>query len=391
MIAFVEAYNIILSQKVSTNTERIELPFALNRVLAEDAISDTDMPPFNKSAMDGFACRKADLNNELQIIETIAAGTIPTKQTGPNECSRIMTGAMIPDGADFVIMKEHIQELGNGKIIRIRENFNVNICYKGEDVKTGDVIIQKGALLLPQHVAALSSAGIFSPLVFTKPSIAILSTGNELVEPNMKPGISQIRNSNGYQMFAQVSQMGLKPDYFGIVQDNESLLYEKLATALNQNQVILISGGVSVGDYDFVPKVLNQLGVNIIFHGIKAKPGKHLLFGRKNNCFVFGMPGNPVSSFIQFEILVKPLLYKIMGHSYKPFKLKIPIANPYKRKKSEVLEFIPVSISPDGEAITLEYHGSAHISSYIHANGIMEIPLGINEISRGEIVYVRPI
>lgn len=391
MISFNEGLEIIKRFALPLGTERVDLFHALNRTLAEDVFSDISMPPFNKSAMDGYACRKADIKNALQVIEEIPAGSIPVKSIGPNQCARIMTGAMVPEGADLVIMKEHIEEVGPNQVLCNRESANTNICYTGEDVNANDLVLKKGNIISPAYIAILASVGYANPLVYQLPSVAILSTGDELVEPHEMPGISKIRNSNSYQLVAQAQLLGITPDYLGIMPDNEVLLKNVLESALEKYDVILISGGVSVGDFDFVPKILKQLKVNIQVHGMEVKPGKHLLFGERNGHFVFGMPGNPISSFVQFEVLVKPFLNSLMGTSSAETVLYLPIEEDYFRKKADQLFFVPVGLTKKGTVIPLEYHGSAHIHAYTIAQGIMEIPQGVLTIKKGEIACVRPL
>jgi molybdopterin molybdotransferase len=391
MISFEQALEIVQQNVLPVGKVKVPMIQALNRVLAEDIVSDMDMPPFNKAAMDGYACRKQDISGTLEIIEEIPAGAIPSKKIGEGQCSRIMTGAMVPEGADFILMKEHTDRCDKNKIRSTKVSSNENICYRGEDVKEGDIVLKKGTIVLPQHIAILASVGCVNPFVFQLPSVAVISTGNELVEPSQKPGASQIRNSNGYQIIAQLMRLGISPDYIGIIRDNEMKLKNILAGTISKYNVIILSGGVSVGDYDFVPIVLNKLGVEIKFHGLTAKPGKHMLFGTFNDRYVFGLPGNPVSSFVQFEILIKPLLQKLMGAELKNSLLNIPVGNSYSRKKDDVLSFVPVVLNNKGFAIPLEYHGSAHINSYADADGIMEVPIGIKEFKHGEIVRVRPL
>lgn len=390
MISFEEALHVITSSKIPSTFEEVPLIKAINRILAEDILSDIDMPPYDKSAMDGFACRKVDLENELLIVEEIPAGRVPVKSIFPGQCARIMTGAMIPAGADYVVMKEHAALLTFDSIKCSRYSENTNICYRGEDVKSGDRILAAGTRLQPAHLAIMAAAGCIRPKVYTMPRVAIISTGNELVEPDKKPGTGKIRNSNGIQLTAQTLQYGIHADYLGIIPDNKEKLTEVMTSSLKKYQVILISGGVSVGDYDFVPAVLQQLSVEIMIHGMNVKPGKHLLFGKRENHFVLGLPGNPVSSFVLFEMLVKPLLNCLTGNTEELLWLSVPLADTYSRKKDDTLFFIPVSLS-DGTAIPLEYHGSAHINAYSGANGIMEVPVGVHTIKEGEIVHVRPI
>jgi len=391
MISFEEASAITQSFALPSGTENVTLFEALNKTLAQDICSDIAMPPFNKSAMDGYACRKSDLRNPLMVIEEIGAGTIPAKSVGENQCARIMTGAMVPDGADIVIMKEDVEEINPATIRFTGENPRANICYKGEDVKEGENVLKKGDLILPAQIAILASVGCTQPLVYKTPSVAIISTGDELVEPAEKPGISKIRNSNSYQLAAQVQQLGITPDYLGIIQDDEATLKKVVAETLGKYDITIISGGVSVGDFDFVPKILKELAVNIRVHGMNVRPGKHLLFGEKANHFIFGMPGNPVSSFVQFAILVRPFLNTLMGSTKVGTFLRLPIAEEYTRKKGDLLIFVPVTLTKEGTVLPLEYHGSAHIHAYTLANGIMEIPKGISIIRKGELVCVRPL
>ena len=391
MIAFEKALGMVISSVKPLSTEHVTLLNALNSVLAEDIFSDIDMPPFDKSAMDGFACRLEDLKNELEIVDEIPAGTVPSKTIGRNQCARIMTGAVVPEGADFVLMKEYAEMIDSNKIRCTKESTKANICYKGEDVKKGDLVLKKGVRLAPSHIAILASVGQYHPQVYRLPLVAIISTGNELVEPNETPKPEQIRNSNSYQLVAQLMKTGIPSDYLGIVEDNEQAVHDIMVSALSKYDVMIISGGVSVGDYDFVPAVLNQLGARIIVHGMKVKPGKHLLVATLNEKTIIGLPGNPVSSYVQFEVFVKQLLFKLMGSNHQPVVLTLPIAEDYSRKKTDQLFFIPVSFSETGTVLPLEYHGSAHIHSITKAEGIMEIPVGISEIKKGEPVRVRPL
>lgn len=391
MISFEEALEITKSFANPGGTERVDLFGALNRTLAADIYADISMPPFNKSAMDGFACRKSDLKNPLCVIEEIGAGAIPTKTVGKNQCSRIMTGAMVPQGADVVIMKEDIEVLNPESVRLIGQYSRTNICYQGEDVRAGDLVLKNGDLILPAQIAILASVGCSNPMVFKMPTIAIISTGNELVEPDQNPGISKIRNSNSYQLAAQVHQMGISPVYLGIIKDDEQDILKMLTTALEKFDLTIISGGVSVGDFDFVPKILDQLKVNIRVHGMNVRPGKHLLFGEKANHFIFGMPGNPVSSFVQFEVLVRPFINRLMGKTKVESFLHLPIKEDYTRKKGDLLIFVPVAFTSQGTVQPLEYHGSAHIHAYSFANGIMEVPPGISMFKKGETVRVRPL
>ena len=391
LIPFEEALNLVLDTVKPVTTVKVNLQDSLHRILAEDVYADRDMPPFHKSAMDGYACRKEDLAHELTIIEELPAGSVPQKTIKRNQCSKIMTGAMVPEGADCVVMKEHVTITGPNTIRCSELSVQSNICYRGEDLKKGELILEKGTLLKAPQIAILASVGIAHPLVAKQPSVAVFSTGSELVEPDELPQQQQIRNSNSYQLVAQLASMGISASYSGIVKDEVEEVHEKLVAALRQFDVVLVSGGVSVGDYDYVPEILHRLGAQILFHGLNVKPGKHLLFAQTGNKFVIGLPGNPVSSFVQFELLVKPFLLEMMGSKRKKILFKMPIATDYFRKKADNMLFVPVSFSEEGTIQLLEYHGSAHIHAYTGADGILTIPVGIHEIKKGEIVYVRPL
>lgn len=391
MIPFEEALAITLETPISKGTERVDFNDALYRVLAEDVFSDVDMPPFHKAAMDGYACRKEDLDQELKVLEVLAAGDVPSTSVGPGQCSKIMTGAMVPEGADTVIMVEQTAEYTPGHIRFTGEKTAPNIARKAEDIKSGDKVLDQGTLILPQHTPILASVGCTSPLVSKKVRVGILSTGDELVEPNVIPGPGAIRNSNGFQLIAQVRASHCEPNYMGIIPDNEEDTNRAIGKAIAQNDVVILTGGVSAGDFDFVPKIMRKNGVNIRFQKVAVKPGRPTVFGTTENAAIFGLPGNPVSSFVNFEVFVKPLLFKMMGHQYQPLVLKMPLEIHYKRKKADRMEFIPVHINPAGTVVPARYHGSAHIHAISMANGIMRIPKGTLELKKGDSTDVRPI
>ncbi|NOZ46307.1 MAG: molybdopterin molybdotransferase MoeA [Chlorobi bacterium] len=391
MILFEEALQIVLSQAYEFGTEYVDIKQAPGRILATDVISDLNMPPFDKSAMDGYACKKEDITNELEVIETIRAGSVPRETIRKNQCAKIMTGGMLPEGADCVIVVENVEELPGNKIRYKKTNTGLNICYLGEDVKKGNIVLKKGTLLKPQHIAILASVGVDKPEVFKKPLVTILSTGSELVEPASKPGISQIRNSNGYQLFGQALTVGVSANYGGIVLDTKQETYAKISNALTNSDILILTGGVSMGEFDFVPEILQQLKANVYFKKVAVQPGKPVVFAQIRDKFIFALPGNPVSSFTSFELFVKPFLFKLMGHNYKPLVIKLPFGSNFKRKKVDRKKWIPVVINEKNIVMPLEYHGSAHIYSFEKAIGIININIGKAEIKKGELVDVRQI
>jgi molybdopterin molybdotransferase len=391
MIPFEKAFEIVLSSARLLGTERVSIAHAANRILAEDVKSDIDMPPFNKAAMDGFACRRADLANELTIIETVPAGVLPEKVIRPNECAKIMTGAMVPQGADCVIMVEFTQNAGENKVRFTGKKTTDNICLKAEDIKAGQMVLRKGTLIKPQHLATLAAVGCANPSVAVRPRVAILATGNELVEPSQSPSPSQIRDSNSFQLAAQAETVGAVTKNYGIVRDTRQAIDAALKKAIAENDVVLISGGVSVGDFDFVPDVLKQNGFELLFEKIAVKPGKPTVFGVSENVFCFGMPGHPVSGFVMCELLVKPFLYKLMGHDFTPLEIKVPLGTSISRKKAARPPWIPVIITNEGKAEPLEYHGSAHFNALCGADGLLCIPKGTAELKEAAMVSVRRI
>lgn len=391
MITLNEALQIIRDHVKPLDTETVTLSKALNRVLAEDIYSDIDLPPFNKSAMDGFACKREDLPGPMKVVEEIPAGRFSELILHKGECARIMTGAPVPTGADMVFMIEYHEINAQGMVSFNGNATASNICLKGKDVKAGDLLLSKGKLLKSHEIAIIAGAGIERVKVTRQPSVAVLATGAELVEPGESPGNGQIRNSNGPQMMAQLSEMGIMGSYEGIAPDDKITLSHRIEKALERCNVLFISGGVSVGDYDFVPIIMEELGYDILITTITTKPGKHTLFAVREGKYVLGFPGNPVSSYVQLELIGKMLLYKLMGHEWKARRYGVTIASDYYRKGADRLEFIPVTVTEDGQAALISYNGSAHIGALAEAHALMEIPMGIKSFKQGDTVYVRPL
>ena len=391
MISFEEALKIVMDSAFETETEVIPFSNSAGRILDEEVISDMEMPPFNRSAVDGFACHRKNLNNEMEIIEVIAAGQVPLKPVDEDQCAKIMTGAIVPDSCDIVIMVENTEVLSSGKIRYFGKGNKINISFKGEDVRSGDVVLQPGILIKPQDIAVMASVGHTQVRVKKMPAIGIISTGDELVEPPVIPNVSKIRNSNAYQLLAQVSRAGGTGKYFGIAPDIEDVTLEILQKAINESDIVILTGGVSMGDFDFVPSVMEKAGVKMLFDQVNVQPGKPTTFGVHSKAVVFGLPGNPVSSFIQFETLVRPLINKMMGHNWKPNEQKLPMGVTFERKSPVRMGWIPVKITENMEVLPVEFHGSAHISALPYADGIFAVSAGTKIVKKGEKVSVRQI
>ncbi len=391
MIQLEEAYEIVMNSAFLTGIETVPFTETMNRVLAENIVSDIDLPPFNKSNVDGYACRREDLNHELQLIETIPAGKVPDCRITPDKCSKIMTGAPVPPGADHVFMVEDAKILESGRVKCTRPSDKDNISRKGEDIKQGAVVLEPGIMIRPQDVAVMAATGSVNIAVRKKPLVAVISSGSELTEPDMKPGPAQIRNSNAYQLMVQIRRAGGEEKYYGIAPDDEKKTQEIIEKALSGTDIVLITGGVSMGDFDFIPAVLERLGVNILFSKVAVQPGKPTLFGTHQTSLVFGLPGNPVSSFMQFEMLIRPLISKMMDYQWQPMDVIFPMKDRYSRKSSDRMALLPVVFTDDGYVAPVDYHGSAHIAALSVADGIIALPIGVQTIQKGEQVSVRQI
>jgi molybdopterin molybdotransferase len=391
MLEYKDALQLILSSAKLMPLEKVELRNSLKRVLATDVVYNTDMPPFNKSAMDGFACRQSDLSNELEVVETINAGKLREKSIGENQCYKIMTGAVVPQEADFVFKKEDAEITESGKVICKKPSSHNNICYRGEDIQKGQIVLNKTTLLAPRHLPVLAGAGFSNPNVYSQPAITVFATGTELVEPAEQPKYFQIRNSNSSQLLAQISEMGIKANYGGIINDEKEHLQQKLQTALNSNDVVICTGGVSVGEFDLIPDILDSLGYEILVRSTGIKPGKPMSFARKDGKYCFGLSGNPVSSFVQFELYVKPFLYAMMGHNFEQKILTFPLGKELNRKNADRINFMPANVNEKMEVTPVEFHGSAHINALSGASYLLEVPKGVKTIKKGKEVNVRPI
>lgn len=302
MITVEEALNKILSLIQPLGLEKVNLLGGSGRVIGEDVVANRDIPPFDNSGMDGYAVRSEDIQNtssdspvRLEVIGDLPAGFFPTKTVGRGQAIRIMTGAPIPEGADSVVPVEETK--GKDRFVSVLKAVSPGECIrkKGEDVKKGDRVISKGDIIRPSEVGMLASVGRSVISVYQKPMVAILCTGEELVDVDDDLNEVKIVSSNSYALAAQVKDCGAIPVQLGIAKDRKEEIKEKLLQGFRAD-IIISSAGVSVGDYDFVKEVLNDLGMEMIFWKVAMKPGKPVVFGTLRGKLVFGLPGNPVSS-----------------------------------------------------------------------------------------------
>jgi molybdopterin molybdotransferase len=331
MLEVAEALSIVLQRACPLRPTTHSLsPALVNHVLAADARADRDSPPFDKSLRDGYAVRAADCSAscELQIVEEIAAGVMPKLSIAPGECARIFTGAPIPKGADAVVMQEDIQAIGNRvRILDSSVKPGQWIFRRGTEMKASDVVLPANTRLNAAAIGLLATIGCANVPVIPWPRVGIIATGDEIVSVDADLGPGQIRNSNGSMLAAQTFAAGAVARDFGIAKDAETELNGVIEAALADSDVVLLAGGVSAGKFDLVPGILENLGVTAHFHKVRMKPGKPLLFGTKRDKLVFGLPGNPVSAFVCFELFVKPALRKLAGDSDPaPQAIPIPLA-----------------------------------------------------------------
>ena len=394
MIPFEKAFAQVMDRcRPVQEAENVSLSESVGRILIKDIPADRDIPPFDRVAMDGYACRRQDLGNELEVIETVAAGSVPEKTIEKNQCAKVMTGCILPRGADMVFMVEQSSEVKPG-FVKFTGNAKTaagNFAAKGEDIKKGSTVLKKGTLIKPHHIAVLASVGITQVPVYQKLKVGIISTGSEVVDPGAAPLAHQIRDANSPQLAALVRSAGCKAIEYGIAPDEKEKLRNIIKKASGECRVILMTGGVSMGDFDLVPGILTDLGFEIIFNRVAVKPGKPTTFSVSDSSVCFGLPGNPVSAFVVFELLVKPFLYKMTGHSSIAPTLLLPLSESWSRKKSARTEWRPVILTEKGEVKLIEYHGSGHYHALSEAFGIAAIPQGVTHIEKGTIVNVRQI
>lgn len=402
MHSVAQALEIVLANVAPLPSVTMPLgPESLGLILAEDIASDLDMPPFDKAMMDGFALRSNDLRDgqgELTIVEEILAGKTPTVEVKAGQGSRIMTGAPIPHGADAVVMIERCEVLppplspdgARGDRVRVNEpriKPRLNILDRAKEMRVGEVVLKTGARIRPQEFGLLASVGRTSVKVQPAPRVAILSTGDEIVEPQVKPGPGQIRNSNGPMLLAQVVRAGGVPRFLGIAKDDPNDLREKIAAGL-ESDVLILSGGVSAGKLDLVPGVLAELGVAALFHKVAMKPGKPVLFGvsSKPNRLVFGLPGNPVSSLVCFELFVRPAIRKLMLLEPGPSFVEATLTkdHPY---RTDRLTYHPAHLQLSDAGWTVEptaWFGSPDLRGILAANAFVVLPEGDHQHRSGD-------
>jgi molybdopterin molybdotransferase len=397
-LAAAEAARRILDDVRRQPALRIPLDDALDGVLAEDVVSPLDIPAWTNSAMDGYAARGADVRGasaerpvRLRVIEHLPAGRFPTRPLGPGEVARIFTGAPLPDGADTVVRQEDTDEGAETVTIVRDRDVGVNFRKVGEDVRRGATVLTAGVALGPAELGVLASLAVAQPLVYRRPRVAILGSGDEIVDVDQPEEIlsgRKIASSNTHTLVALVRRAGGEPVNLGIARDTRESLREHLRRALDCD-LLVTTAGISVGEHDYVRSVLTELGAEQRFWKLRMRPGAPVGFGLLGGIPWIGLPGNPVSTMVTFELFVRPAIRKLTGHAL-PFRRSVPVrmAEPVslKPKLQHFLRGI-VREGPDGpEARLTGPQGSGILTSMVLANALLIIPEGQFDTPAGSVV-----
>jgi molybdopterin molybdotransferase len=396
-----EALRVVLGEARPLAPQRMPLAEAAGRFLAETLHATADMPPFDRTAMDGFAVRAADVAGApvlLEVIEEIPAGRDPSVAIGKGQAARIMTGAMIPPGADAVVMVEHSEETGAAGQVRIlrASAAGLHIRRAGEDLKRGALLLSPGARLGAAAMALLAAEGRSQVLAGSLPSVAVLSTGDELVPIDETPDGSRIRETNSWSLGALLAAQGIRPEILGIARDEEGAIRERLAAGLRAD-VLLVSGGVSMGEFDLVGGCLEALGCRARFERVAIQPGKPLFFGTCDGAsghrtLVFGLPGNPVSSIVDFLVFARPALRRMSGDPAPLDPAPAARLLGAVRRHPGRRGYLPARLSLDGagglQAEPVSSMGSADLVALGRADAFLIAPEERAEISAGESLRV---
>lgn len=375
MISVKEAQDLILSKCSNFSIESKNINEISNSVLAEEILSDRDYPPFNRSAMDGYAIYSNYYRPEKSYLieDTIFAGENKSWSKNPDSCIKIMTGAPVPEGMDCVIKKEDSIEISQGLVqFKLKEASQfLNVARKAEDLKENELALKPGIVCSPQTVSLLATLGIENAKVYKKPIISIFSTGNEIVPINAPVAVEQIRDSNSYALISFIGKYGIKPEVSAIAPDDKEKLKSIIRSLLYSN-CLIFSGGVSAGEKDFIPEALKELGIINLFHKVNIKPGKPLWFGvSKDGNAIFGLPGNPFSVQVIYKLFVENWIRKFLNMNQV-----IPIYLPLLKsriKKHKLEEYFPVKLKNQNNKTFLEeirYNGSGDIKAGLHSDGI---------------------
>ncbi|SJZ89172.1 molybdopterin molybdotransferase MoeA [Selenihalanaerobacter shriftii] len=387
----------VLNRAKINDNVRVPILESLGFVIAEEIYANDTIPPFDKSAMDGYAVKYIDTigstkvdPNLLNLVGEVPAGHPSDYQLKSGEALKIMTGAPIPKGADAVLRKERAHLKGNQIEVLVEVSKGKDICPAGEDVEKGELIFSPGTKITPAVVGMLATLGYDEVTVYRQPEVAILATGDELVDINDDLKAGKIRNSNTYSIAAQVKTYGGKPKILGIGRDKLTKLKEKIKLSL-ESDILITTGGVSVGEYDLIQDVYKELGIDILFKKVAMKPGKPVTFGVYNDKPVFGLPGNPAAAMVGFEIFVRPTLLKLMGQQDLKFKrVTAKLKESVEKKKGRRHYLRTILTRKDNENFVSKAgtQGSGVLHTFANANSLAVVPKDIEYLAKGSEVEV---
>jgi len=384
----------------AVEVEEVSLRDAFGRVLARQVASDVDLPPFDKSAMDGYAIRRGDFAGpegevELEVLGESSAGAPFAGAISDGQCVAIYTGAEVPADCDAVVMVEKTRREGDRVWIEDDPGERQNICERAEDLSVGKVVLEPGRRLRPVDLSVLAAVGCEPVPVFRRPRVSILTTGDELVAPGEAPGPGQIREGNTLHLAAMAGAAGAEVEAIGLIADDADALAAAFDEALTSCDALITTGGVSMGKYDLVGEVLERVGVEQVFHKIAIKPGKPVWFGKRGDALVFGLPGNPVSCLVTHEVFVRPALARLGGcEDEVGERLAWGIWRGGERRTNPRQQNLPVHVeqTKDGgtDLRSIEWHSSADVVALTTAQGLMVIPPD-EHVRTGDVVRYRPL
>jgi len=385
MIPYDEAIRIVDASLAGCTLpwERVAARRAVGRVLAADQVSRLDLPPFDRSAMDGYAVPEGEERDEYRLVGIVAAGQVSTARLEAGTTVKVMTGAPVPPGTLKVVKVEDTE--CDGSTIRVhRHSSTRHVCPQGEDVLAGDTILASGTVLTPRHIANLISCGVVEVAVVRRPRVAILCTGDEIADSpdDLSPGC--IMNANGPLLGALAERCGLEVVREEIVPDRLEDTRAAIASSLEIADIIAASGGVSVGDFDYVPAALAELGLRLLFAGVAIKPGKPIAYATDGSRALFGLPGNPVAAYLTFHLFLLRAAARMVGSSPGLGERPLLMAQDYSRRDTARREYVPATLDEGGAVCPIEYHGSAHLMALSGMDGLFVMPVGVERIGSGE-------
>ncbi len=398
MIPIAEAIEIVLRHASDLGVESVQLSNSVGRILAEDIIADTDLPPFDRAQMDGYAVRADDVRNtpaRLRIAGESAAGAGWHHEMNVREAVRIMTGAPVPAGADAVQQVELTREVDAGSQVEILESVDIgrSIVKRAAEIKSGETVLRAGEQINAAMIATLASFGYAQVKVGKRPRVAVMATGSELVDVDQTPARDQIRDSNNYTIAAYAAQSNAIVERLPLAGDNTEELKRQIARAAETSDVLITSGGVSMGVYDFTKAALKELGAEIFFERVALRPGKPTVFARLGNTLIFGLPGNPVSVAVTFNLFARTTLRAMQGATETALTHEHAVLARDLKGSIDRESYLPAVLRTNGKGVLLaeplKWGGSSDFVSFAKATALINIPAGVAVTKESVVKIVR--